>query len=119
MESQEIIKYILPEDLLEYFDLVNIERPGNQLIFFLDEKNEKPPELSDKVLESKGFIPPLSLNDFPIRNQKVVLKVRRRKWKDAATGKTYTREWGLKHEGTSYTKEFAAFLKKMSGHQTS
>ncbi|WP_446012195.1 ISAon1 family transposase N-terminal region protein [Candidatus Electrothrix sp.] len=119
MESQEIIKFILPEDMLEYFDLVNIERLGNQLRFYLDEKNEKPPELSAKSLESKGFTPPLSLYDFPIRNQKVVLKVRRRKWKDTATGKTHTREWDLKHEGTSYTKEFAAFLKKMYGHQTS
>jgi hypothetical protein len=119
MESQEILKYILPEEILEYFDLVNIERSQSQLIFFLDEKNEKPPELSSMSLESKGFTPPFSLNDFPIRNRKVILKVRRRKWKDTATGKTHTREWDMKHEGTSYTKEFAAFLKKMSGHKTS
>lgn len=116
METQEILKYILPEEMLEYFELVTIERSHEQLQFFLDEKNEKPPELSSMMLESKGFTPVFNLYDFPIRNHKVILKVRRRKWKDTATGKTYTRQWDLKHEGTSYTKEFALFLKKMSGH---
>lgn len=119
MESTEIIKYILPKEFTEYFDLVNIEKSVNQLIIFLDEKNIKPPEHSDKVLESKGFTSPIYLHDFPIRDQQVLLKIRRRKWKDKATGKTYTRKWELKHEGTSYTKEFAAFLKKMLRYQTS
>ena len=71
-----------------------------------------------KDLESKGFTDPVHLHDFPIRDHQVLLRVRRRKWRDKTTGETYTRDWDIKHEGTRYTKEFAAFLKKMFRHQT-
>jgi transposase len=118
MEAKDIIKHILPKEFVEYFDLVKIEKSSNQLIIHLDEKNVRPPEHTDKELESKGFTTPIYLHDFPIRDQQVLLRARRRKWKDKSTGKTYSRDWEIKHEGTNYTNEFAAFLKKMSGHQT-
>ena len=82
-------------------------------------KKVYPPEHNDKDLESKGFSPPIELQDFPIRNQSVLLNVRRRRWTDKLTSKTYTRDWGLKEPGTTYTKEFASFLKKMFRQQTS
>jgi len=111
MESQEILKYILPKEFVLHFDLINIKTEGDQLVFSLDEKNVKPPEHNMKELESKGFVSSIQILDFPIRDKGVILKVRRRKWKDKQTGKTYTRDWNLKEKGTSYTKEFAFFLK--------
>lgn len=118
METKEILRHILPKEFIEYFDLVEIHGSDNQLIICLDEKNVKPPEHSDKSLESKEFTTPIYLYDFPIRDHKVLLKVRKRKWIDKKTGKIYTRSWDIKQEGTSYTKEFAAFLKKMFRQQT-
>ena len=118
MESKEIIKYILPKEFVEYFDLVKIEGSETQLVLYLDEKAKYPPEHAEKDLESKGFTDPVHLHDFPIRDHQVLLRVRRRKWRDKTTGETYTRDWDIKHEGTRYTKEFAAFLKKMFRHQT-
>ena len=105
--------HILPKEFVEYFDLTTIEEEAEQLTLHLDEKFILPPEHSDKQLESKGFLPPTSLNDFPIRDRRVILQIRRRKWKDKATGKTYTRDRDLKAKGTNYTKEFAAFLKEI------
>lgn len=119
MESKDLLRHILPKEFNDYFDLVEIHDSGNQLIICLDEKPVHPPEQKDKELESKGFSTPIYLQDFPIRNHQVLLKIRRRKWKDKLTGKTYTRNWDLKQSGTSYTKEFAAFLKKMFGYQSS
>jgi hypothetical protein len=119
MEKDSILKYFLPVEFIEYFDLVDIHKRGNQLVIQLDEKNVPPPEHRDKDLESKGFSSPVYLHDFPIRDQQVLLHVRRRKWRDKLTGKTYTRVWEIKHEGTSYTKEFASFLKKMFRYQSS
>lgn len=113
MESQEILKHILPEEFVLHFDLTNMKTEGEQLVFTLDEKNEKPPEHHDKELESKGFLESIQILDFPIRDKGVILRVRRRKWKDKQTGKTYTRDWNLKEKGTSYTKGFAAFLKEI------
>lgn len=111
MKQEEILKHILPKEFVEYFDLIGIDSIGDQLSFSLDEKNITPPEHEEKELESKGFLPSVQIIDFPIRDKRVILGVRRRKWRDKKTGKTYTRNWELKAEGTSYTKEFAAFLK--------
>lgn len=114
MDNIDILRLILPEDLVDHFTLVSTDNHDNQLILHLDENNVKPPEHIEKQLESKGFTDSIFINDFPIRNKRVLLKVRRRKWKDLETGKVYTRNWELKHQGTSYTTEFALFLKKMS-----
>jgi hypothetical protein len=114
MESLDILHLILPEDLVSHFTLVSADSSLDQLVLHLDENKIKPPEHFDKQLESKGFTDSIIIHDFPIRNKPVLLKVRRRKWKDLKTGKVYTRNWSLKHPGTSYTKDFALFLKKMS-----
>ena len=113
MKTTDILGHILPREFVEYFDLTSIEEREDQLFFNLDEKYELPAEHRDKKLESKGFLPASSLIDFPIRDRQVTLRIRRRKWVDKATGKTYTRQWDLKAKGTNYTKEFAAFLKEM------
>lgn len=113
MKIEEVLVHFLPKEFVEYFDLTEIKEGVEQLNIYLDEKNVPPPEHSDKELESKGFISPIKLNDFPIRDRKVILRVRRRKWRDKSTGKTYTRNWDIKANGTSYTKEFASFLKEM------
>ncbi len=114
MDSIEIAKHILPAEFVEYFDLTDIQSNNDRLVFSLDEKKIQPPEHSDKSLESKGFLSSVQLTDFPIRDKRVVLIVRRRKWRDSKTGKTYSRSFDLKAQGTSYTKEFAAFLKGIS-----
>lgn len=115
MNQEEILKHILPKEFVEYFDLIGIDSSFDQLFFSLDEKNVTPPEHEEKDLESKGFVPSVKIIDFPIRDKQVILHVRRRKWMDKETGQTYTRNWELKAEGTSYTKEFAAFLKGILG----
>ena len=116
METKDILSHILPKEFVEYFELVKIEDSNNKLIIHLDEKLEKPPEHSDKELESKGFGSPVLIQDFPIRDHQVLLRVRIRKWKDKNSGKVYSRNLELKHTGTSYTKEFALFLKKIYRH---
>lgn len=115
METTLILKHILPHEIVEHFDLTGINAEGGKLFFSLDEKPIPPPEHSDKHLVSKGFVPTVQILDFPIREKAVFLQVRRRKWEDKETGKTYTRDWDLKAKGTSYTVEFASFLKELLG----
>ena len=109
MEKEEILRYILPEEFIEYFDLKGIDSLHDRLLFTLDEKYIFPDGYNDNELESKGFTPTNDLTDFPIRDRRVILRVRRRKWKDRKTSKTYTRNLDIKAEETSYTKEFASF----------
>ena len=113
MDTTTLLKYFLPKEFSQHFDLTDICESGKQLRISLDEKNIRPEEHSDKTLESKGFSPPVFIQDFPIRDHQVLLKVRRRIWRHKQTGKTYSKSYQLTHEGTSYTAEFAAFLKSI------
>ncbi len=113
MNNLNLLQYIFPKEFVDHFDLLYIKPSRCHLDFYLDEKSIIPPEHQDKDLESKGFTKAIALYDFPIRENKVTLHVRRRRWRDKTNGKTYTRKWRLKADGTSYTKEFAAFLKEM------
>ena len=112
MDTLTIAKYILPIEIVDNFEIVDIKVSGEELTISLDEKLVPPPEHSDKPLESKGFLPSKKIHDFPIRDRAVILEVRRRIWKDKSTGKTYSRSWELTAKGTAYSKEFAAFLKE-------
>jgi len=114
MEIELLLEYLLPKDFKIYFDIVKIEEAQKGgLLIHLDEKPTRPSEHSDKELVSKGFDKPVQIQDFPIREKAVYFMVRRRKWKDKQTGKVYMTNWKLTANGTSYTKEFAAFLKEI------
>lgn len=117
MKTPLLLKYLLPSELSEYFELVDLqESADNTLCFYLDEKNEKPAELASCDLVSHGFSSSVTIQDFPLRDKRVYLIVRRHKWKDKRTGKIHMRKWDLTAEGTSYSKEFAAFLKELHGY---
>ena len=75
--------------------------------------------INDPNIESKGFLAPVTVRDFPIRDKAVDLIVRRRRWKDLRTGKCFTAPYDdVKEEGTRYSKEFAAFLKDVYGEES-
>ena len=114
-----LVKYLLPPGMLDYFSITSIKEDRGILTIMLDEKNIIPEEHKTKRLESKGFYPSSRIEDFPIREYKVYLSIRRRKWKDLNTGQVVSRDWNLTAKGTSYTKEFGAFLKEMARYASS
>ena len=117
MGNEILLRHLLPEELFEYFDLVSItEANTNELNIHLDEKKIFPPEHQGKPLTPYGFDEAIRVQDFPLRKKSVYLIVRRRKWRDKETGKIYSRSWDLTASGTSYSKEFADFLKGLFGH---
>ena len=80
----------------------------------MDEKMDK--RLSEySNYESKGFLSPVSVTDFPIRDHKVILLIRRRRWTDKRNGSSFVLPVEVAAEGTRYSKEFAAFLKETYG----
>ena len=82
----------------------------------LDEKMN--PKLSNDVhFESKGFMEAVNVTDFPIRDHKVILKIRRRRWTDLRTGKSFSIpiDLDIVAKGTRYSKEFGSFLKETYG----
>ena len=80
---------VLPTQILDYFSIVGISQTSTEIHISLDEKMH--PELSKDVhFESKGFMEAVSVTDFPIRDHKVILKIRRRRWTDTRTGKSFS-----------------------------
>ena len=107
---------VLPSQIFEYFSIVGIEQNSTEIHISLDEKMN--PELSNDVhFESKGFMEAVSVTDFPIRDHKVILKIRRRRWTDTRTGKSFSIpiDLDIVAKGTRYSKEFGAFLKETYG----
>lgn len=112
---QSLSALLLPEGILDYFDVVNADATTEGLSIHLDEKNLAPCGFTSDELESKGFYPQIRVQDFPIRGKKAFLCIRRRRWEVKATGKIISRDWQLVQTGTRMTKEFAAFLKGIFG----
>ena len=107
---------VLPTQILDYFSIVGIEQTTGEIHISLDEKMN--PELgNDAHFESKAFMEAVSVTDFPIRDHKVILKIRRRRWTDTRTGKSFSIPIDLDvvARGTRYSKDFGAFLKETYG----
>ena len=74
----QLAELVLPSEVLRYFSIVKIESSSTLFRFHLDETMEK--GLSDDVhFESNGFMDAVEVTDFPIRDHKVVLVLRRRR----------------------------------------
>lgn len=112
---QTLVGLLLPEGILEYFELVNVARVDGGLNIYLEEKNILPSGYENQRLESKGLLPEISIQDFPIRGHKVTLCIKRRRWAVKDTGAIITRDWNIVHKGTRMTTEFGVFLKGIFG----
>lgn len=108
-----IIQFLLPEFILENFELISIDRQDGVFHIHLAEKNTDDQDPERKNLLSKGFFPAITVQDFPIRGHKVFLPIKRRRWLNTQTGKVVYRDWTQVEKGTRMTGEFAAFLKQI------
>lgn len=113
---QSLIPLLLPAGLTDYFTLTShaVDTKQEVIHLYLEEKNEPPTELKGDLV-SKGFFEEASFQDFPIRGHRVFMHVKRRRWVNKLSGKVVTRDWDLIAKGTRITKDFAAFLKEISG----
>jgi hypothetical protein len=110
-----LAKVVLPLEVLDHFAIVEIESTETEIHIHLDELMKEELQ-SDLHFESKGFIAPVTITDFPIRDHEVLLILRRRRWLDIRTGKSFILPLNIAVEGTRYSKEFATFLKETYGN---
>lgn len=114
ISDHDLLKLLLPEFLVEHFDITKAEQQDAELHIFFEEKNSIPQEFSDRLLESKGFLPAITIDDYPLRGKIVKLHVKRRRWTDKSSGEILQRDWQVVCKGTRMTQDFAGFLKKIS-----
>ena len=111
-----LAQIVLPSEVLSSFDITKVESTDTEINIHLDEKMYDTLR-NDVHFESKGFMEAVSVTDFPIRDHKVILKIRRRRWTDTRTGKSFSIpiDLDIVAKGTRYSKEFGAFLKETYG----
>jgi hypothetical protein len=110
-----LVKLILPEELFDYFELIDLDVRDNQVHVYLEEVDLKPAGYEKEKLISKGFHAPVTVQDFPLRDKPMFLHIRRRRWLIESSGQVISRNWNTVAKGTRMTKGFAAFLKGLFG----
>jgi hypothetical protein len=110
----QLASLMLPSQILDYFEVVKVQQSSTLIEINLDELY--PASYKDNAdIESKGFMDATTITDFPIRDHKLLLHIRRRRWLNRKDGVSFCRPISLVAEGTCYSKEFAAFLKDTYG----
>ncbi len=124
-DYEKLVRYMLPKGILDYFEITDIsdevtdekDETGTViriLHIYLDERDLRDVTWHD--LQPNGFTEPRQFNDFPQREHKVLLHVRRRRWLDQDGRNVVLESLPLVAAGTAYSVEFADFLKKMVGY---
>ncbi len=122
----EILRFVFPEGLLQYFDVVKVvntpipleKQLGVEvadLDIYLEEKDEFRYAEAGHKYRPNGFYESSKVRDFPLRDRRTTLIIKRRRWVDETTGKSVGNKYELTAEGTRHSLEFAAFLKEAFG----
>ena len=114
MDSIKLLRAILPDVLIDNFEVVNFEKTDFRFDIYLDEKKVQMREdKENSSVISHGFGEYRVIQDFPIRGRATYLHVRKRKWLDKDTGEIFSYEWELsEYDETRLNAEFVAFLKE-------
>lgn len=114
MEATILLRAILPDVLIDNFDIVNFTKTEKQFDIWLDEKKVHISEEKTKPsVIAYGFGGYRIIQDFPLRGRATYFHVRRRKWLDKESGEIFSQDWNLsEYDETQLNTEFVAFLKE-------
>lgn len=120
-----IISFFLPDGMIDWFEVVNMSEEPNTgktqadilyssiLNIYLDERDNR--EGEQLGLKPNGFTEATVIKDYPIRNRKVLLHVRRRRYLDADGRNIILNQYPLTADGTKVSVEFGLFFKDDNG----
>ena len=102
MKPERLLRAILPDVLIDNFDIVNFDKSADRFDIYLDEKKVQLKE--DKTnpdIISYGFGEYRTIQDYPIRGRATYLHVRKRKWLDKSSNEIFSYDWDLSEFGLS------------------
>ena len=102
MTSIDLLKFMLPDFLVDYFEIVSATNSEENLHLYFEEKAKPPSEFDNVELVSKGFLDQITIQDFPLRGKFVYLHIKRRRWTNKSTGEIIKRNWQLVAKGNTY-----------------
>jgi hypothetical protein len=115
--EEHILRLLVPQEILENFELNQIIENDTELLFDLIEKESCiPKELAGKEVVLNGYMNVTTLQSFPQNGKQCYIHLRRRRWKEKGStdNKAYNNEYEYTASGTMATKSFGAFLKRNS-----
>lgn len=116
---QELLKLIVPKEITDNFELIEIIERTNMITLSFEEFSSRIPKpLQGEEVVLDGYLNQLELQTFPLKDKTVYIALRRRRWKEKGDSKqSYSNTYELHVEGMKTTKEFGAFLKEEFGLQ--
>lgn len=124
---KHFFSFFLPDGILDFFDLIWVESESpssreskNDVVYtgkihmYLDERDNRTDETQG--LRPNGFTEETVFQDFPARDKKFIMHVRRRRWLSPDGKSVILNVYPLAAAGTRYSAEFAAFLKETLGY---
>ncbi len=112
--------------MTDWFEVVKVVEESNTgtetadvlynsvLNIYLDERDNHEGERLG--LKPNGFTEPTVVKDYPIRNRKVLLHVRRKRYLDGDGRNVILNQYPLTADGTKVSVEFGLFFKDDNGH---
>ena len=112
-ETRTTFRAILPDVLIDNFDIVNFDKSADRFDIYLDEKSSAKEDKTNPDIISYGFGEYRTIQDYPIRGRATYLHVRKRKWLDKSSNEIFSYDWDLSEfDGTRLNSEFVSFLKE-------
>ena len=109
---EQVLKMLVPDTLVDYFEIKQIIENKNEWVMELEEKEDLvPKELKGKDSVLDGFCNPIEIQSFPVKGKSFYIKIIRRKWKEKGKNTAYSNDYDLHYKGMKATKEFGDFLK--------
>ena len=101
---------IVPENILENFEIERVEEQENTLNIYLTEKQENKPDREVELVRN-GYMNPVEIQSFPVQGKACYLHLKRRRWKKKGTQEDLHNSYKYTAESCKTTPEFGAFLK--------
>ncbi|MCD4807930.1 MAG: hypothetical protein K8R13_10275 [Methanococcoides sp.] len=113
----EIIGLIAPGEISKNFEVMSVKEKKDSITIVFEERgNLIPQDLKWKDAVLDGFLNPVELQTFPLKDKTVYLSLKRRRWKERGkTDKSYYNTYDLHRQGMKTTNEFGDFLKEEFG----
>lgn len=119
---ENALSLILLEVILEWFEVTKIEEEANSkaksdlemrlypkiLHVYLDERLVI--EATEKGLRPNGYTEATTVSDYPVRNRKLMLHVRRRRYQDKGGKNVLVNKYKLAEDGTRMAVEYGTFF---------
>ncbi len=113
----EIIELSAPGEINKNFEVVTVRKKKESITMTFEEMaNLIPQGRKGKDAVLNGFLSPIGIQTFPLKDNTVYLSVKRRRRKERGkTDQSYHNTYNLHRQGMKTTNEFGDFLKEEFG----